>query len=204
MDGSAAPFVDLICKVGLQRQTALLQALIIDKSLVVYDYNKYAGLMPADEFSLYTPIDFDNSVIGLQSMTIEVNAETFNDHLASARTFGFQEQLETLRKLGLAKGGTLNSAVLVKDNQVVNEEGLRFEDEFVRHKILDTVGDISLAGASIVGKFKGWCSGHQLNNLLMRTLMINEDHWHYTALAEHRLNRQLVEANSKTFELVSK
>jgi len=186
MDGSAAPFVGLINKVGLQRQTSLIQALIIDKPLAIREHNKQVGLVPADEFSVDMSIDFDDPVIGRQSMDIKVNEAVFSQQLASARTFGFQEQLDTLHKLGLAKGGALNNAVLIKDNKIVNEEGLRFKDEFVRHKILDTLGDISLVGASIIGKFVGRCSGHQLNNQLMRTLMITEDCWHYTPLAEHR------------------
>ena len=98
----------------------------------------------------------------------------------------------------------MNSAVLIRDNEVVNEGGLRFNDEFVRHKILDTVGDISLVGASIVGKFIGMCSGHQLNNQLMRALMINRDYWHLTALAEHRRNGYSGKNSAETFELVSK
>jgi UDP-3-O-[3-hydroxymyristoyl] N-acetylglucosamine deacetylase len=190
MDGSAAPFVGLINKVGLQRQTALIQAIIVDKPLVVIEQNKHVSLVPADEFSVDMTIDFDDPVIGRQSMDIKVNEEVFSQQLASARTFGFQEQLDTLRKLDLAKGGTLNNAVLIKDNKVVNEEGLRFKDEFVRHKILDTLGDISLVGASIIGKFIGRRSGHKLNNQLIRTLMINEECWHYTPLAEHRRQNQ--------------
>jgi UDP-3-O-[3-hydroxymyristoyl] N-acetylglucosamine deacetylase len=190
MDGSAAPFVGLINKVGLQRQTALIQAIIVDKPLVVIEQNKHVSLVPADEFSVDMTIDFDDPVIGRQSMDIKVNEEVFSQQLASARTFGFQEQLDTLRKLDLAKGGTLNNAVLIKDNKVVNAEGLRFKDEFVRHKILDTLGDISLVGASIIGKFIGRRSGHKLNNQLIRTLMINEECWHYTPLAEHRRQNQ--------------
>jgi UDP-3-O-[3-hydroxymyristoyl] N-acetylglucosamine deacetylase len=190
MDGSAAPFVDFINTVGLQRQTELIQALVIDKSLEVREHNKHVSLIPANEFSVDMSIEFDDPVIGRQSMDIKVNEEVFSEQLAAARTFGFQEQLDTLHKLGLAKGGTLNNAVLIKDNQVVNEEGLRFKDEFVRHKILDTLGDISLVGARIIGKFIGRCSGHQLNNQLIRTLMINEDCWHLTPLAEHRRQNQ--------------
>jgi UDP-3-O-[3-hydroxymyristoyl] N-acetylglucosamine deacetylase len=190
MDGSAAPFVDLINKVGLQRQTALMQAIIIDKPLVVREHDKHVSLVPADEFSVDMAIDFDDPVIGRQSMDIKINEEVFGQQLASARTFGFQEQLDTLHKLNLAKGGALSNAVLIKDNKVVNEEGLRFKDEFVRHKILDTLGDISLVGASIIGKFIGRRSGHQLNNQLIRTLMINEDCWHYVPLAEHRRQDQ--------------
>lgn len=190
MDGSAAPFVDLIDKVGLERQTALIQAIIIDKPLVVREPNKHVSLVPANEFSVDMSIDFDDPVIGRQSMDIKVNEEIFSQQLASARTFGFQEQLDTLHKLDLAKGGALNNAVLIKDNKVLNEGGLRFRDEFVRHKILDTLGDISLVGASIIGKFIGRRSGHRLNNQLMRTLMINEECWHYAPLAEHRRQNQ--------------
>jgi UDP-3-O-[3-hydroxymyristoyl] N-acetylglucosamine deacetylase len=190
MDGSAAPFVDLINKVGLQRQTALIQAIIIDKPLTVREHDKHVGLVPADEFSVDMSIDFDDPVIGRQSMDIKVNEVSFSQQLAPARTFGFQEQLYTLHKLGLAKGGCLDNTVLIRDNKVINEEGLRFEDEFVRHKILDTLGDISLVGASIIGKFIGRHSGHQLNNQLIRTLMISEDFRHYAPLAEYRRQNQ--------------
>jgi UDP-3-O-[3-hydroxymyristoyl] N-acetylglucosamine deacetylase len=186
MDGSAAPFVDLVNKVGRQKQTALTQALVIDKPLEIREHNKHASLVPADEFSVDMSIEFNDPVIGKQSMNIKVNEEVFSQQLAPARTFGFQEQLDTLHKLDLAKGGALNNAVLIRNNKVVNEEGLRFKDEFVRHKILDTLGDISLVGASIIGKFIGRRSGHHLNNQLLRSLMNNVDCWHYAPLAEHR------------------
>ena len=186
MDGSAAPFVDLVNKVGRQKQTALTQALVIDKPLEIREHNKHASLVPADEFSVDMSIEFNDPVIGKQSMNIKVNEEVFSQQLAPARTFGFQEQLDTLHKLDLAKGGALNNAVLIRNNKVVNEEGLRFKDEFVRHKILDTLGDISLVGASIIGKFIGRRSGHHLNNQLLRSLMNNVDCWHYAPLPEHR------------------
>ena len=186
MDGSAAPFVDLLDKVGLERQTALIQALVVDKPVEVREHNKHASLVPADEFSDDMSIDFDNPVIGRQSMEVEVNEEIFSQQLAPARTFCFQEQLCTLQKLGLANGGSLSNAVLIKGNGVINEEGLRFKDEFVRHKIVDTLGDISLLGACIIGKFIGRRSGHQLNNQLMRAFMIDADCWHPVPLAEHR------------------
>lgn len=190
MDGSAAPFVDLVNKVGRQKQTALTQALVIDKPLEIREHNKHASLVPADEFSVDMSIEFNDPVIGKQSMNIKVNEEVFSQQLAPARTFGFQEQLDTLHKLDLAKGGALNNAVLIRNNKVVNEEGLRFKDEFVRHKILDTLGDISLVGASIIGKFIGRRSGHHLNNQLLRSLMNNEDCWHYAPLAEHRRQKK--------------
>jgi len=190
MDGSAAPFVGLIDMVGLERQAALIQAIIIDKPLIVVGQGKHASLLPAAEFSVDMSIDFDDSVVGQQTMDIKVNEANFSEQLAAARTFGFQEQLDTLHKLDLAKGGGLDNAVLIKDNKVLNEEGLRFEDEFVRHKILDALGDISLVGASIVGKFIGRRSGHQLNNQLIRTLMINEECWHCVPLADHRRRNQ--------------
>jgi UDP-3-O-[3-hydroxymyristoyl] N-acetylglucosamine deacetylase len=193
MDGSAAPFVDLLNTVGLERQAALIQALVIDKPLVVREHNKHVSLVPADEFSVDMSIDFDNPVIGRQSMDIKVNVEIFSQQLAPARTFCFQEQLYTSHTLGLARGGTLNNAILIEDNGVINTEGLRFDDEFVRHKIVDTLGDISLLGACIIGKFVGRRSGHQLNNQLMRTLMMNADCWHCVPLAEHRRQNEIVQ-----------
>jgi len=203
MDGSAAPFVELINQVGLHRQSELIQAIVIDKPLLIQDRDKQVSLMPADEFCVDMSIDFDDPVIGRQSMDIKIDKTVFREQLASARTFGFQEQLETLHKLGLAKGGALHNAVLIKDNRVVNEEGLRFKDEFVRHKILDTLGDLSLLGASIIGKFTGRRSGHQLNNQIIRTLMINEDHWHRIPLAAHRCQNQHIPGRSSQANNVS-
>jgi UDP-3-O-[3-hydroxymyristoyl] N-acetylglucosamine deacetylase len=113
------------------KQTALTQALVIDKPLEIREHNKHASLVPADEFSVDMSIEFNDPVIGKQSMNIKVNEEVFSQQLAPARTFGFQEQLDTLHKLDLAKGGALNNAVLIRNNKVVNEEGLRFKDEFV-------------------------------------------------------------------------
>ena len=186
MDGSAQPFVELINQVGLQRQSEFTQAIVIDRPLVIEDRDKRVSLEPAEELSIDMSIDFDNPVIGRQSLHITIDRARFCEQLASARTFGFQEQLDTLHKLGLAKGGALSNAVLISDNRVVNKEGLRYEDEFVRHKILDTLGDISLAGGAIIGRFSGHCSGHQLNNQLIRCLMTNPDYWHTMPLAHYR------------------
>jgi UDP-3-O-[3-hydroxymyristoyl] N-acetylglucosamine deacetylase len=191
MDGSAAPFVELIKKVGLRRQLKPKQAIVIDQPITVRDQGKYATLMPAKKFSVGMTIDFENSVIGQQSMVTPINERIFHQQLASARTFGFQEQLDTLHKLGLAKGGSLKNAVLIKDNKVVNEEGLRFKNEFVRHKIIDTLGDLSLAGANIIGKFDGHRCGHQLNNQLLRKLMSSPDLWHYEPAAQHHYDNEV-------------
>jgi UDP-3-O-[3-hydroxymyristoyl] N-acetylglucosamine deacetylase len=188
MDGSAATYVALIKQVGRIQQNAERRAIVITKPVTVTDKNKSAHLVPAIIPSVDMTINFDMPVIGKQSMSVSIEETTFAKDIAAARTFGFDEQLETLKKIGLAKGGTLDNAVLIKDNKVVNKEGLRFKNEFVRHKILDCIGDLSLAGAHIVGKFIGESSGHQLNNALLRELMLNEDSWKYTTLRDAEEN----------------
>ena len=129
-------------------------------------------------------IDFDASPIGKQTFTAPIYRDAFVKELASARTFGFKEQVNTLHKLGLAQGGSLQNAVLIEDNEIVNEEGLRFEDEFVRHKMVDSIGDLALIGARIIGQFSGVRTGHQLNNALIQKLMANEHAWEYTTVRE--------------------
>ncbi len=201
MDGSAATYVSLIKQVGRTQQAAERRAIVITKPVTVEDKDKAAHLVPAIAPRVDMSIDFDMPVIGKQSLSVSINDSVFEKDIAAARTFGFEEQLETLKKIGLAKGGTLQNAVLIKDNKVVNEEGLRFHNEFVRHKILDCIGDLSLAGAHIVGKFIGESSGHQLNNALLRELMLNEDSWEYTTLRDAEQNWSRIVMGDQEFNL---
>ena len=199
MDGSAATYVSLIKQVGRTRQTAERRAIVITKPVTVEDKNKSAHLVPAIAPRVDMTIDFDMSVIGKQSMSVSIDEAIFENDIAAARTFGFDEQIETLKKIGLAKGGSFNNAVLIKDNKIVNKEGLRYHNEFVRHKILDCIGDLSLAGAHIVGKFIGESSGHQLNNILLRELMLNEDSWEYTTLQDAEQNWSRIVMRNQEF-----
>lgn len=167
MDGSAEVFVDNIQSVGLQMQKKERKAMVITKPIWVYEDKGYAGFIPFPQPWIDMTIDFDSSAIGQQSYSMPVDSIGFSN-IAKARTFGFEDQIETLQKMGLALGGSLSNAILVNDQGVVNEEGLHYENEFVRHKTLDAIGDIGLANSVIFGRFVGYCSGHSLNNKLLR------------------------------------
>lgn len=208
MDGSAKPFVDLIKKTGKCRLDEPRKAIVISRDINVDEGYKFASLRPARRPQVEFELDFEQAAIGRQQYRGLINESLFDQDLAAARTFGFKDQLQTLQKLGLARGGSLRNAVLVDDDVVINEEGLRFNDEFVRHKVLDAVGDMALIGMPIIGKFSGHCSGHKLNNALLHELMLNEHCWHYTTLEDAENNwEQLVKnednANRNNAKLIS-
>lgn len=184
LDGSARLFVEQIMKVGLQIQEEERRALVITSPVWVSELGKYAGFLPFPQPYYDMTIEFENSAIGKQNFSMPLDSAFFNREIADARTFGFEDQIETLKQLGLARGGSLQNAILVNEQGVVNEEGLRFDDEFVRHKLLDAVGDLSLAGAVIFGRFVGHCSGHGLNNRLLRAFLQYPHQWKYTTVRE--------------------
>ncbi len=188
MDGSAKPFVDQIQAVGLMAQAKPRMAVVIKEPIWVKEGNAKAGLVPFPEPWLDMTIDFKSSMIGKQSFTLPLNQKTFSQQVSAARTFGFAEHLQAMKTLGLAQGGSLRNAILVDKDNVVNPEGLRFNDEFVRHKLVDAVGDLSLLGVHIVGCFVGQRSGHRLNNHLLRQLMHREDGWQMTTLENAIVN----------------
>ena len=175
MDGSALPFIELIDSVGRIRQSAERKVILIKKTVSVEDEGKHACLLPSPEPWIDMLVDFDTSWIGEQRLTTPISRKIFREELANARTFGFAEQIETLQKMGFARGGSLDRAILVDKTGVVNEGGLRHGDEFVRHKVLDCVGDLALCGAYIVGCYSASYPGHRLNNQLVRALMCDEN-----------------------------
>ncbi|NVJ93707.1 MAG: UDP-3-O-acyl-N-acetylglucosamine deacetylase [Methylocystaceae bacterium] len=177
MDGSAAPFVFLIECAGTKELDAPRKAIRIEKPVSVEDKDRFAGFQPCEGSILDFTIDFDNPAIARQDYTVHMGRGVFKEQLSRARTFGFLHEVEYMRSKGLARGGSLENAVVVSADGVMNEDGLRFENEFVRHKILDAVGDLSLAGMPIIGRYTGICSGHYLNNQLLRTLMADQDAW---------------------------
>ncbi|MGI9450079.1 MAG: UDP-3-O-acyl-N-acetylglucosamine deacetylase [Geminicoccaceae bacterium] len=183
MDGSAQPFVFLIECAGIVEQTAPRRWIEIMKPVTVTALGKSARLEPlgADEacdlFAIGCDIEFDHPVIQNQSMTFEMTPERFKSEISRARTFGFAERVEELWSRGLALGGSLKNAVVVSQDKVLNEEGLRFEDEFVRHKILDCIGDLYLAGGPVIGRFVGSCAGHAMHNKLLRALFADPTAW---------------------------
>ena len=177
MDGSAAPFVFLIECAGLVAQDAARRSVRIVKEVSVEDGERHVRLAPGEGLSVSLEIDFDNPHVARQTHRFEINGLTFKDELCRARTFGFQTDIEEMRNRGLARGGSLRNAVVVGEKGVINKGGLRYEDEFVRHKALDAVGDLYLAGAPIVGSYQGVRAGHGLNNALLRTLFADGEAW---------------------------
>jgi UDP-3-O-[3-hydroxymyristoyl] N-acetylglucosamine deacetylase len=181
MDGSAAPFVFLIQSAGIREQVARKRYIRIKKSIRVEEKGKYVQFLPHDGYKISFTIDFDHPVFAHKPQTavFDFSATSYIKQVCRARTFGFLSDYERLRLNDLAKGGSLDNAIVVDEYRVLNEDGLRFEDEFVKHKILDTVGDLYLLGSSLIGAFEGYRSGHELNNKLLRKLMVTQDAWEY-------------------------
>ncbi|HJO74732.1 MAG TPA: UDP-3-O-acyl-N-acetylglucosamine deacetylase [Rhodospirillales bacterium] len=175
MDGSSQPFVFLIECAGVVEQDAAKKIIRVLKTVSVNDGE--ARLCPGSHLSLDFEIDFNNDLVSHQSLSIGVINGSFAKELARARTFGFLQDVEALRAAGLAKGGSLENAVVVSGSEVMNEGGLRYDDEFVRHKMLDALGDLYLAGAAIIGGFQGVCSGHTTNNMLLQALFADPEAW---------------------------
>jgi UDP-3-O-[3-hydroxymyristoyl] N-acetylglucosamine deacetylase len=177
MDGSSDPFVFLIEMAGIVDQKAPRHIIEILAPVQVDMGNKRAQLVPNDESRFSFEIAFDHAPINHQNYEFVLSATGFKSEISRARTFGFFEEVDQLRKAGFARGGSLNNAIVIKDDQVMNEEGLRYDNEFVRHKLLDAVGDLALAGAPIQGHFHGYCSGHALNNQLLRAMFADPLAW---------------------------
>lgn len=179
MDGSAGPFVFLIQSAGIVEQEAPKRFIRIKKPVRVEEGDKWVQFEPFNGFKVSLSIDFDHPVFTGRSQHSEIDFSTtsFVKEVSRARTFGFMSQLESLRARNLALGGSLDNAIVVDDYRVLNEDGLRYEDEFVKHKVLDAIGDLYLLGHSLIGEFSGHKSGHDMNNQLLRTLLANEDAW---------------------------
>lgn len=179
MDGSAGPFVFLIQSAGIEEQSRAKRFVRIKRRVAVEEGDKYAVFEPFDGFKVEFSIDFDHPAFQARAKAASVDFSTtsFVREVSRARTFGFLRDIEALRQQNLALGGSLDNAVVVDDYRVLNEEGLRYEDEFVRHKILDAIGDLYLLGHSLIGSFRGHKSGHALNNRLLRALIADADAW---------------------------
>lgn len=177
MDGSAAPFVFLVECAGIVEQDAPRKAIKILKTVTVGDDSRSLTVLPSDDFSVSFEIDFDSSAIDRQHYAVGDVTTDFKAEIARARTFGFEQEVDALRNAGLALGGSLDNAVVVSGDRVLNEEGLRYKDEFVRHKILDCIGDLYLAGGPIIGDVRAKRSGHELNNALLRALFDDNEAW---------------------------
>jgi len=179
MDGSAGPFVFLLQSAGIREQDEPKQFIRIKRTVTVTDGDKVASFKPFDGFKVSFSIDFDHPAFHNRTLKAEVDfsSTSFVKEVSRARTFGFMHEIEYLRSQGLARGGSMDNAIVVDEYQVLNEDGLRYEDEFVKHKILDAIGDLYLLGNSLIGEFVGHKSGHGLNNASLRELISQKDAW---------------------------
>jgi UDP-3-O-[3-hydroxymyristoyl] N-acetylglucosamine deacetylase len=186
MDGSAGPFVSLIRSAGIKEQDALKKFIRIKRKVTVEDGDKVASFLPFAGFKVSFTIDFDQPVFRNRSAHAEMDFanSSFVDEVSRARTFGFMHEIEYLRSRGLARGGSFDNAIVVDDYRILNEEGLRYEDEFVKHKVLDAIGDLYLAGSGIIGEFRAYKSGHTLNNAAVRALLAQPDAWEIISYAD--------------------
>lgn len=186
MDGSSQEFVEAIRQAGIKQQAVARRFIRVRKHVRVDLNGSFAEIRPHEGFSVDVEIDFDTPVIGRQRKAIEVSADSFCDELARARTFGFMKDVEALWAAGYALGASLDNTVVLGDGQIVNPEGVRFADEFVRHKALDAIGDLSLAGAPILGAFRSYRGGHRLNVAVLRALFEDQEAWSLEEVAPRR------------------
>ena len=179
MDGSSKPFVEMIEEIGIKKQSKKRKLLNVKKSIEVSENNTSVKIVPNNQFSIDFEIDFPSKIVSKQSCQLQLINGNYKTDIAAARTFGFEKDVKYLRSNGLALGGSLDNAVVVGENEILNKDGLRYTDEFVRHKILDSIGDLYLAGSPIIGYFYGNKSGHYLNNQLLRKLFSDKSNYEY-------------------------
>lgn len=184
MDGSSAPFVFLIQCAGIREQKAAKKVLRVLKRVSIEEGNKSCSLHPASGFKVSYLLDYDHPLLREREVSIDFSTQAYTKEVSRARTFGFLHEIESLQKAGLALGGSLENAIVLDQHRVINEGGLRYEDECVRHKILDTLGDLSLAGLPIAGAFEGARTGHEMNHRLVTTLLADESAWRIEELTD--------------------
>lgn len=188
MDGSAGPFVFLVQSAGIEEQNVAKQFIRIKKPVTLEDGDKWARFEPFDGFKVSFTIDFEHPAFTgrPQKVDVDFSSTSFVREVSRARTFGFMKDIEKLRENNLALGGSMDNAIVVDDYRVLNEDGLRYEDEFVRHKVLDAIGDLYLLGHSLIGAFSGYKSGHEVNNKLLRKLLSQEDAWELVSFEDDK------------------
>ena len=184
MDGSSWPFLKILDRAGRRPQAAARKFIEIIDTVEVIDGDKRAALKPALRFEIAFAIEFPTAVIGRQEIDMPMDEAAFRRELADCRTFGFLHEVEALRAMGLARGGSMDNAVVIEGDRVLNPEGLRRPDEFVRHKALDAIGDLFVLGAPILGRFEGELAGHGINNQLVRALAARPDAWRIRTFAD--------------------
>jgi len=183
MDGSSIDFICGLDRAGLQPQGALRRFVEITDVVEVIEGDKRATLRPSDGFEVAFEIAFASKAIGRQAVDLKMDAEAFRRELADCRTFGFLHEVEALRAMGLARGGSMENVVVIDGDEIMNPEGLRRPDEFVRHKALDAIGDLFVLGAPMIGRFEGVLAGHALNNAVVRALLATPHAWRVRTLA---------------------
>jgi UDP-3-O-[3-hydroxymyristoyl] N-acetylglucosamine deacetylase len=177
MDGSAGPFVFLIKSAGIKEQKNPKRFLVIKKPLKIRDGNRIISLLPSKELKVSYSIDFNHPLIRNQDYELHFSGKDFVEEISRARTFGFLKDIQTMWENGLAMGGSLDNAIVIDEYRVLNEDGLRYHDEFVRHKILDFLGDLAILGCPVIGHFVVQKSGHLLNHQMLQKLMASPKHW---------------------------
>jgi UDP-3-O-[3-hydroxymyristoyl] N-acetylglucosamine deacetylase len=183
MDGSAGPLVFLLQSAGIEEQNAPKKFIRILRPVEVHEGDKWVRFEPHNGFRLELSIDFDHPVFdrSRQSVCVDFATTSYVKEVSRARTFGFMHDVESMRAQGLALGGSLDNAIVMDDYRVLNNDGLRYSDEFVKHKVLDAIGDLYLLGHPVIGAFSGYKSGHALNNLLLRRLLETESAWEFVS-----------------------
>ena len=200
LDGSAAPFIREIQQAGVKTLASSKKFIAIRKPLEIIEGEKRISIIPSRFFRITFDIAFDHPAISVQQHSMKFTAETFCKDIAPARTFGFLQEVEYLKANGLARGGSLENAVVIDDDGVMNPEGLRFHDEFVRHKILDAFGDFSLIGHPLLGHIRAFKAGHDLNAKMVQTILDNPAHWSYVEFSEQAL-REAQRASAGSFAI---
>ena len=193
MDGSSAPFVFLIQCAGIREQRKAKKILRVTKRVSVEEGNKRCALYPAAGFKISYLLDYDHPLLRQRKVKVDFSRQAYTREISRARTFGFLHEVEALQKAGLALGGSLENAIVLDTHRVVNEGGLRYKDECVRHKILDTLGDLSLSGFPIVGSFEGECTGHEMNHQLVTKLLADPSSYRIEELQAEEESAAVIE-----------
>lgn len=191
MDGSAAPFVFLIECAGTSTQDAPRRVIEILKDVSVSDSDRFTSFSPASGMSVDYEIEFDNPVVGRQAWSMQVTESTYKRDIARARTFGFLHEVDHMRAMGLARGGSLDNAIVIDGDRILNAGGLRYENEFIRHKVLDLIGDLLLAGGPVIGLTRGFRAGHALTLRLLQALFADREAWSWREMAESDLGQAM-------------
>ena len=184
LDGSSSGFCLLLDEVGIKEQEKSKKAIVVKKEIEVKVDNKYVRVKPSNHITYDFSIDFDHPAIGEQNFFFDYSVEEYKENISRARTFGFLHEVQYLRSIGLAQGGSLDNAIVLDDQKILNPEGLRYDDEFVRHKILDAIGDMSLLGYTMVGEYNAHAGSHHLNHLLTKKLLESPENYEIVDLEE--------------------